>query len=140
MSPEAAAQSALYALLAGDPTLAQVPCGVYDDVPINASLPYVVFGEFLWQPQPRIGKPAGTVSAALHVWGRTGQDWAQAGYKQLHSIVAQLDVLLDNQQGLAPTGGWTFDAVDTEQHTLVRGPDGETRHAVCRYRLIMEWT
>ena len=134
----AASQSALYAILAGDPTLSQVPCGVYDSVPVGAAFPYVVVGDAVERAANRIGKPAREVTATLHVFGRSGQDWPQAGYAQVQKIAAQLDVLLDNVT-LPETNGWVFDAIDLLQHNVVRDPDGETRHIAAQYKLTLEW-
>lgn len=134
-----ATQKALYGVLSADPTLAGLGVGVYDAVTVGAAFPYIVIGDAVEQASNRIGKTARIVTATIHAYSRTGQDFTTAGYLTVYRIVGQLDVLLDNVS-LPPTDGWTFDAIDQQQHNYVRDPDGITRHCAAMYRLIMEWT
>lgn len=82
---------ALYDALSGDAALMSMLTGVYDHVPEDAALPYLVFGDNTAAREPVMGAQAFRCEVALDVYCREG------GRKGLMEIVARLHALLDHQ-------------------------------------------
>lgn len=136
-SPMAAIQAAVYTVLNGDtgagglrnPTSPLVQ-GVFDAVPDNQALPYVVIGDQTETPFDTMGKYGAANLLTVHAWSEA------AGYKEAQGILSRLNYLLDGV-ALTITGyshvGTVYDGAET-----VREPDGVTRHIIARYRVYVQ--
>lgn len=82
---------ALYDTLSGDATLMTALTGIYDHVPEDAELPYLVFGDNAAVKDALIGAQAFRCDVALDVYSREG------GRKALMEITARIHALLDHQ-------------------------------------------
>lgn len=83
-----AIQQALYTRLSGDSALMDVVGGVYDAVPQEAALPYVVIGDGAVELRPEPAGALHSANLALHVWTKGG------GRKTALAILQRLHVLL----------------------------------------------
>lgn len=136
MSFETALQSAIYSVLNGDATLSGLVVGVYDDVPQAvdsgdpAQFPYVNIGEAVhteWDTDTSRGDDA---TITIHTWSR------YAGRKEVKQIQGAIyDVL--HRSALAVTGYATV-SVDWQQSESFLDTDGETRHGVQTFRIILD--
>lgn len=83
-----AVQQALFTKLTGDSLLMDLITGVYDAVPQQAALPYVVIGDGSAEEKPQVQAQLSECSMALHVWTGGG------GRKTALSILNRLQALL----------------------------------------------
>lgn len=136
MSFETALQSALYSALSGDIALSALVVGVYDDVPQpvdagdSSAFPYVTIGESVhtgWDTDTSSGDDA---SVTVHVWSRYS---GRAETKQIQGAI--YDVL--HRSNLAVTGYATV-SVDWEQSESFLDSDGQTRHGVQTFRILLD--
>lgn len=131
-SPSWALQKAVFAALSGDIALtALIGTGsIFDDVPRDATFPYVTFG----QSQVR-DWATGSEKGHEHVF--TLQVWSQEnGRKEVQEVLGMLEEVLHDS------------ALTLEGHQLVnlrhefsqsrREPDGETYRGIIRYRAVTE--
>jgi hypothetical protein len=122
-----AVQAALYTLLSGDPTLAALVVGVYEEVPEGSAYPYVQLGEFTETKDAVFERDGRMVLATLHVWSQ------YAGQQECWTIAGRIGDLIDET---TPTvSGATVESCEVEQAQVLRDPDGRTRHGVIQLRI-----
>lgn len=130
---ENAAQQIVFNALDG-----ALSCDVYDDVPFlpegapHDAFPYVVIGNDTaraWDTDDTLGADT---TLTLHVWSRA------PGFKECKTIMGQIYDLL-NRADLTGAGHRVVDCLFDFSETMLDG-DGETRHGVARYRMIIEAT
>jgi hypothetical protein len=123
------AQSAIYRVLSTDPVLAtQYGAEVYDDVPDNATFPYVVLGEWTETDVPSDFRTIGRNSTVtIHIWSRA------SGMKEVQNIAGRVIQILERQPLQLTTHQWE----DTryEFFNTLRDADGMSRHGVLRFRV-----
>lgn len=123
------AQRALYNALTGNLT---PPTGVHDEVPDDATFPYVVIGEATATPDNAHDRFGHVATVTLHVWS------SAHGYTEALGIVGELLALLDHQ-------ALTLDGLDSvvvrwQQTVTMRDPDRDLRHAIARFAISTEQT
>ncbi len=83
-----AVQQALYTKLTGDSVLMDLVQGVYDAVPQNAVVPYIVIGDGQAEEMPQVQGAISECAMALHVWtGGGGRKTALAVLNRLHGLL-----------------------------------------------------
>ncbi len=93
-----AVQQAFYTKLNGDSLLMDLVNGVYDAVPQQVSVPYVVIGDGIAETMPQLQSDISECQMALHVWTPGG------GRKRALDILNRLHALLHHGQ-LSVNGG-----------------------------------
>ncbi|WP_432132752.1 DUF3168 domain-containing protein [Streptomyces tendae] len=131
-APMLPVQSAVYARLRDDGTLAGMVTGVYDYVPEDVTYPYIVIGEATETPDNRHGGFGRQTVVTLHVWSR------YQGYTQALRIGAQVTALLDHQPLTLPGLDWIATRFEFSQTLTDPEPPGDIRHLVLRYRVVTE--
>ena len=127
-----ALQKGIFNALVNDATLTTLLGGqhVYDDVPQDASFPYLTLGQSVARDWSTGSEDGQEHVLTLHVWSRAG------GKKEAHEIVGAVrDALHDV-------------ALQLTDHQLVnlrhefsdtrRDPGGELYHGIVRYRAVTE--
>ena len=121
-------QRAVYSALTGASALtallADGASSVYDDVPENATFPYITLGEGFadaWEEKDNVGQEH---DLTIHTWSR------YEGFKECKQIMQAIYDAL-NRVALTVTGQDVMDCRMTFAH-FMRDPDGETRHGVQR--------
>ncbi len=129
-----ALQKALFTHLSADSNVTGVLGGakIYDDVPRDATFPYVTFGESVVRDWSTGSDEGFEHVVTLHAWSRAN------GRRESHEIVGALRSSLHDQ------------ALAVEGHRLInlrhefsearREADGETYHGIVRYRAVTEPT
>lgn len=115
-------QQAIYSAL--DAALS-VP--VYDDVPQDATFPYVTIGEDTVADRGTKAEAGQEFTVTVHAWSR------QRGRKEAKEILGQIYAAL-HEQALTVTG-FGVSLVRFEFADSFLDQDGVTRHAVSRYRI-----
>lgn len=116
-------QKALFSVLD-----AALGCDVHDDVPNNASMPYVVIGEDTQVPDDTKTSLGFEVTATLHVWSD-----AKDGRREAKGIISDIyDALHD--------AALTIDGMDAiscrwEFSETIPDVDDRLTHGVTRYRI-----
>jgi Protein of unknown function (DUF3168) len=105
---------------------------IYDDVPRDATFPYVTHGQSVVRDWSTVTDDAHEHLVTLHVWTRG------AGRKQAHEILGLIERTLD-QQALA-LDGHTLVSLRHEFSDIRRDADGETWHGLLRLRAVTEPT
>lgn len=100
-------QRALFTKLSGDGVLMGMVSGVYDNVPQNTPLPYVVIGDGNQNIRPADGMVVSECQLTLHVWAEAG------GRKALLTLLNRLQALL--HMGTLTLGGFQLVALHVEQ-------------------------
>jgi hypothetical protein len=125
-------QKALFTALTSNAPLLALLGGpkVYDDVPRQAALPYVTFGQSTLRDWST-GTEAGFEHLlTLHVWSQVHGD------REAHQIMAAIrDCLHDVPLSVA---AHTLINLRFEFSDLIRDADGETAHGIVRYRAVLE--
>jgi hypothetical protein len=125
-------QQAVFAALSTDAALtALLGTGrVLDDVPQGTPLPYVALGPILAQDWST-GTEDGTEHLiAIHVWS------GARGKKQAHELLGAIRAALHEQPLLVP--GHRLVSLRHQRSEIRRGTDGETIHAIARFRAVTE--
>lgn len=132
LSASWALQKSIYEALSADVDIVSLLGGanIYDEVPQNASCPYLTFGQSQardWSTGTEDGQEH---VITLHVWSRA------AGRKETHDILGAVRNVLH--------GG----SLSLTDHALInlrhefsdarRDPDGEHFHGIVRYRAVTE--
>ena len=132
-SASLALQSAIYAALTANADLTAATGGsprVFDDVPPGTSYPYVTFGQAIerdWSTGTEAGREH---TVTLHVWSRA------SGRREVHQIAALIRAAL-HDAALALAGHRLIN-LRHEFTDARREPDGETSHALLRFRATTE--
>lgn len=121
-------QAAVYAVLAADGELAG---RVFDDVPENAVLPYVVVGESIETPDNYHGGFGRQTVEILHIWS----DYR--GMTEATTLVSRVVALLDHKPLTVP--GRAHISTRFEFTQTLKDPDRpELRHVPVRFRIETE--
>lgn len=122
-------QQAIFSALNVSAVTSDLSCGVFDDVPQNASYPYIVLGEETAIDFSVKDIQGGEFTVNIHVWSQ------YKGSKETKQIMDKIHDLLHNIN-LTVTG---FNLINLrfEFSDIMRDPDGITRHGVMRFRAII---
>ena len=124
-------QAALYTRLSEDEQLVdELGWGVYDQVPEDASYPYIGLGEAFETPDNDLGSFGRNVLLVLHLWSR------YQGYAQATEALDRVVQLLEHQS-LEITGHRVISVHFVDAQT-VPDPDPTIRHAPVRFRALTE--
>lgn len=128
-----ALQTALRDALAADAGVKALlgdPARIYDDVPRAAAFPYLTLGETTLVPFDTATETGFAHVLVLHVWSRHG------GRKEAKAVLDAVYSAL-HRQALALSGHRLVD-IAFASADVFRDADGETYHAVARYRAVTE--
>lgn len=125
-----AVQTAVYDRLTGDATLMAVAAAVHDQVPENATFPYLTIGEDTAVDFGTKSEPGQELTLTLHAWSRAH------GRKQVKDILARVHALLHEQP--LTVAGFTHVLTRFLSTETFRDPDGLTQHGVARYRILVQ--
>lgn len=129
-SPLAAIQRAIYQRLSDDEELG---APVYDQVPEDAPMPYVVFGEATETPSNWHGGFGRNSTHTLHAWSQ------QATFDEVNAIADRVVQLLDHQPLSLHDESWHVMAVRFEFAQTLRDPHPpHARHVPIRFRISTE--
>ncbi|APC46224.1 putative tail-head connector protein [Pseudoalteromonas phage PHS3] len=141
MSVNNALQAALISALRTDedliallPTYATVPA-VFYYVPqgFDDSQPYVTIYEISMLPDDTVNTDGFAATVTIHTWVEE-ETTAQTG-----AIMQAIYNLLHRNDTL-PVTDYTVTGIDCEFQTVLRDPDGKTRHGVQRFNISFELT
>ena len=130
-----ALQTAIFAALSVDANVKSVlgnPPRIYDEVPRDAAMPYLVIGdckESDWSTSTDTGTEHALV---LHVWSRA------RGRKESKLVTATVRDALDDAE-LTLTGH-TLVGIKHQSSEFLRQTDGQTYHAIMKFRAVTEPT
>jgi len=128
-------QTAIFAALSVDTNVKSVlgdPPRIYDEVPRNAAMPYLVIGdgkENDWSTSTDTGTEHVLI---LHIWSRA------RGRKESKTVAATVRDALDDAD-LALTGH-SLIGIKHQSSEFLRQTDGQTYHAVMKFRAVTEPT
>lgn len=129
-------QAALHAHLAQNSALCTLlaagAAGIYDAVPRDAAFPYIVIGAMQARPEDTQAHKAYDVSLRLHCYSR-GE-----GQREVKRILAALSQAMQN--GAINVAGHLLVLCRETGSSAALESDGETRHGIADYRLIVEPT
>lgn len=120
-------QSAIVRKLRNSSDLTTRVTGVYDDVPEDASYPYVSVGSITETADDAHNRQGLDSLVVLHVWS----DYQ--GFAEAADIFAAVDAALDRQPLDVP--GWTDVSIRHESHDFLKDPDPKIRHVHAQYRV-----
>lgn len=128
-----ALQCAIFAALSADAGIKSVlgdPPRIFDEVPRDAAMPYLVIGgdkESDWSTSTDKGIEH---ALTLHIWSRA------RGVKESKTIAQAAREALDDA-GLALTGH-TLIGIRHQSSEYLRQTDGQTYHAIMKFRAVTE--
>ncbi|MGP3686532.1 DUF3168 domain-containing protein [Streptomyces sp. IBSNAI002] len=120
-------QRAVYARLTADAPLTALVSGVYDEVPEDATFPYLTIGSITEQVDDAHNQRGLAADVTLDIWSRY-RGWAEAAH-----VLAAADAVLDRQP--LAVDGFRDVSIAHEQHTELRDPDPAIRHISVTYRV-----
>lgn len=123
-------QKAVYAALTADAALMALITGIFDHVPQGQAYPYLTVGDDTETDRNTFDRTGREPTMTLHLWSK------YAGMKQAKDIAERVVTLLDDQ-ALVVTG-WGHVMTTYEFGEFLRDPDGETRHGVLRFRMLLQ--
>lgn len=126
MSAQFALQVATHAALTNALT-----CASYDDVPDNATLPYVMYGESTLLDQSAKANQPLEVTLTLHIFS------GYKGYKEAAEIMQQVRDAVHQDVFDLSGDGFTVQRQHIEFEQLFKD-DADTRHGVMRLRAIIQ--
>ena len=104
-------------------------CGVFDDVPQNATYPYIAIGEETVIDYSTKDIDGNESTLNIHVWSQ------YKGSKETKQIMDKIHDLLHNSN--LTVVGHNLINLRFEYSDIMRDPDGITRHGVMRFRAII---
>ena len=122
----------LFDALVGNPTLLGIGTGVlvFDHVPQETPYPFVAIGELVDTPTDHDDtERMSNMSITIHSYSR------QWGRKETHDIQVEITKTL-HRANLAVTG-FKFVSIDHEQSQSFTDDDGNTRHGIVEFKIIM---
>jgi len=128
-----ALQKAIIAALAADTALQAligVPARVYDEPPRNTAFPYVTLGASTIADWDTSSDRGHEHAFMFHIWSRHG------GHKEARAILGAIEGVLHT--GTLPLEDHVLINLRFEFGDIFRDGDGETIHAVMRYRAVTE--
>jgi hypothetical protein len=112
---------------------AALTASVYDNVPENASYPYVTIGEAIATPDNAHDRFGWDILETVHVWTRA------RGYKSGLAIANTIIATLDHKRSIIDLGDpWHCVSIRFEQLLTLRDPDPEIRHIPVQFRIGIE--
>jgi hypothetical protein len=133
MSASWALQQAVFAVLCTNDDVLELvgdPPRVFDAPPRGAAFPYIVVGDDTQRDWSTATEPGSEHALAIHVWSRAN------GHREAKLVVEAVRGALDGAE-LSVTGQALIDIRWIETN-YTREPDGETLHAVLRFRAVLE--
>lgn len=124
MSASLAIQESIYDIL-----IASLSVPVYDDVPDNAVMPYVVIGDDTVVEYDTDGKTGFDATLTIHTWSK------YRGRFEVKTIMGQIYTLLHRQD--YDINEYNILGLDHEFEQTFLEADGVTRHGVQRFRLLL---
>ncbi len=125
-----AVQAAIHGKLTGDATLMGMVTAVHDQVPEDASFPYLAIGDDTAVDFGTKTEAGQELTLTLHAWSRAH------GRREVKDILARIHALL-HHQALTVTG-FTHLLTRFEFTQTFRDRDGLTQHGIARYRVIVQ--
>lgn len=128
-------QKAIYDALAASSPLMAVITGIYDkahqvnDSGAIAAFPFVTIGDDVISAWSTDDWSGGEAVARVHVWSRYG------GNKQAAEIIGLIRAALDRAS--LTIAGYGALSCDYQQSFVEPDPDGETRHGVIEFRVLI---
>lgn len=122
-------QQTIFSALNVSAMTSTLSCGVYDDVPSNASYPYIALGEETGVDYSVKDIQGGDSTINIEIWSQ------YKGSKETKQIMDKIHDLLHNSN-LTVTGHNLIN-LRFEFSDIMRDPDGITRHGVMRFRAII---
>lgn len=120
-------QKALFQRLSTDTALSARITGVYDEVPEDATVPYVTLGEDTAIPWDTKDMDGQEVTTTLHCWSQ------YPGKKEAKEILSlMVEALTQSPLQLESGFSMSFDRLESMQ--VISDPDGVTKHGVLRMR------
>lgn len=117
-------QTAIYNALSG------LSYPVYDDVPQDTQMPYIVIGDDTVSEDSTDGNIGFQVTITIHSWSNL------EGRKQIKQIQGAIFNELNRQE--LTLNGYSFTGIEREFSQSFLESDGNTRHGVERYRLLAD--
>jgi len=104
---------------------------VYDDLPLQATFPYVVMGEITARDWSDKFEPGQEVHSTKHIWSqyRGRKEIAEMGDAILQALTLSALDLTPNFRAVLQ---------ELDLHDLIIDIDGITRHAILRHRYLIE--
>ena len=130
-----AVQTAIYSKLTGDATLMALIDAVHDQVPEDATFPYVTIGGDTAVDFGTKSEQGQELTLTLIAWSRTH------GRKEVKDILARIYTLLHETElsvGLESPNEFAHILTRNEFEETFRDPDGLTQQGVARYRIIVQ--
>ena len=124
-----ALQQTLFSALNVSAITTDLSCGVFDDVPLSASYPYIAIGEETSIDYSVKDIQGGETTINLHIWSQ------YKGSKETKQIMDKIHDLLHNSN--LSVSGFNLINLRFEFSDIMRDPDGITRHGVMRFRAII---
>ncbi len=128
-----ALQTAIFAALSADAGIKSVlgdPPRVFDEVPRDAAMPYLVIGGDRQSDWSTATDTGAEHALTMHIWSRA------RGHRESKAIAEAVREALDNAN-LALTGH-TLIGIKHQSQEFLRQTDGQTYHAVLRFRAVTE--
>lgn len=125
-----ALQTALYIYLTTGSPLQSY--SVYDDVPQVPSYPYVRIGETTVMPFDTDESQGLEITVTLHTWSQYD------GNFEVKTIQLDLYNRLHRQESLVSVAGYNTVGITLDGSDVFLDEDGETRHGITRFRIILE--
>ena len=122
-------QQAIFTALNVSAVTSDLSCGVYDDVPQNATYPYIALGEETVIDFSTKDIHGNEITINIHVWSQ------YKGSKETKQIMDKIHDLLHNTS--ISVSGFNLVNIRFEFSDILRDPDGITRHGVMRFRAII---
>jgi len=107
-----AIQPAIYSKLSGDGVLMGMVSGIYDAIPQNAAMPYVIIGDGITQELAQVVSLVSECVFDIHVWSKGG------GRKTVLNILNRIYGLL-HRGTLSPSGFTLLGMSCTDAQTTV---------------------
>jgi hypothetical protein len=120
-------QKQLFLALDGD-----ISASVYDNVPEDASRPWVTIGEVFGVPDNWHGGFGWDILTTIHVWTQS------LGFKPALDIVNEIIPILDHKRAsLVLPDSWYVVSIRFVQLSTMRDPDPEIRHVPVQFRIVI---
>lgn len=123
-------QKEIYSILANSAELGAVTNGVFDSVPQDTAYPYVTIGEDVFTDMSTDTELINSVSITIHTWSRFS---GRSEIKKIQGVIYDLlnRAIISNNE---------FKFININQVTAQSqiDSDGETRHGIQTFNLILE--
>lgn len=130
--PTEALQTGVHARLTGDATLNGLVDGVHDEVPEDATYPYIAHGDYVVTPQGAHDRFGHRVSVPLDIWS------VYDGKRQAAQVSSRLFELFDHRPTDLTVAGFVVVAMRHLRTVHMRDPDPDLRHTVVEFFVDLE--